>query len=164
MNLALRSAGRIAFVGLGLLGRAVDGQSLSSSSGASLAIATLTENHYDAGVSDPTTGYTLTTTCTGPTSAGCRLFIQYGANSQGQQVGMEYAVVSLTADCDGAVANPDVWIAVQPTLTVLSTDKNKSCVASFRFRASPLAWDVYLAPGPSGGAYRQQVKFVLTRP
>jgi hypothetical protein len=142
----------------------VDGQGLSSASGASLAIAPLTESHYDAGVSDPTANYALTTTCTGPTSAGCRLFIQYGTNSQGQQVGMEYAIVSLTADCNGAVANPNVWTAVQPTLTVLSTAKNRSCVASFRFRASPLAWNVYVAPGPSAGAYRQQVKFVLTRP
>jgi hypothetical protein len=77
---------------------------------------------------------------------------------------MEYAIVSLTTDCAGAVANPNVWTTVQPTLEVFSTDKNKTCLAAFRFRASPIAWNVYQSPGPPGSIYRQQVKFVLTRP
>jgi len=141
------------------------GQSLSSSTGASLSIAAPTEARYDAGASDPSGNYTITTTCTGTTSAGCRLFLRYGSNSQGQQVGMEYAVVSVSsADCGGAVANPNAWAPVQPASVVLSTEKNRTCVATFQFRVSPLAWILYQSPGPPGGSYRQRVDFVLTRP
>jgi hypothetical protein len=164
MTLVRRSAYGIAWLGVALLAREASGQGLGSSSGASLAIATLTESNYSTGVSDPTTSYTLTTSCTGSMSFGCRLFLQYGTNSQGQRVDMEFAIVSASADCNGAVANPNVWTAVQPTAVVLSTDKNRTCTAAFRFRASPVTWSVYQSPGPPGSTYRQQVQFVLTRP
>ena len=164
MTRTRRSTGRIALLGLGMLARIANGQGLASSSGASLAIATLAESHYTAGTSDPTASYSLTTTCTGSTSAGCRLFIQYGTNSQGQQVDMQYAVASASADCTGVVANPNVWSTVQPAVSVLSTAKNKSCVAAFRFRVAPVTWSAYQSPGPAGSTYRQQVKFVFTRP
>lgn len=164
MILVRRSTCRIALLGTALLGAAANAQGLASSSGASLAIATLTESNYSGGTSDPTASYSLTTTCTGTTSAGCRLFIQYGTNSQGQQVDMEYAVVSASADCTGVVANPNVWAAVQPAVAVLSTVKNKSCLAAFRLRAAPVTWSAYQSPGPAGNTYRQQVKFVFTRP
>ncbi|HEY5547869.1 MAG TPA: hypothetical protein VIK50_17575 [Gemmatimonadaceae bacterium] len=161
---ARRSVRRIAILCLVLTAGEARGQGLSSSSGAALAITTPTETEYDAGASNPTGNYAITTTCTGPTSAGCRLFIQYGSNPQGQQVGLQYAIVSLTADCENAVANPNSWTDVQATLVVITTRKNRSCVAAFRFRVSPLAYDVYQSPGPPGGTYRQQAAFVLTRP
>jgi hypothetical protein len=164
MILVRRPTCRIVLLALALLAPAANGQGLSSSSGASLAIATLTESNYAAGASDPTTSYALTTTCTGTTSAGCRLFLQYGINSQGQQVDMEYAIVSATADCAGVVADPNVWLPLQPSAAVLSTAKNKSCAVAFRFRAGPVTWSVYQSPGPPGGTYRQQVNFVFTRP
>jgi hypothetical protein len=116
-------------------------------------------------VSGNTGSYAITTTCTGTGSAGCRLFIQYGTNSQGQQMDMQYAVVSLSsADCVGAVASPSTWITVQPTTTVLSTAKNKSCVATFRFRVSPISYSLYQSPGPPSGTYRQKLNFAFTRP
>ena len=140
-------------------------QGLSSSSGAALSIAAPSESQYDAGASDPSGNYTIITTCTGTTSAGCRLFLQYGSNPQGQQVGMEYAVVSIgSADCGGVVANSNAWMPVQPASVVLSTAKNRTCVATFRFRVSPLSWTLYQSPGPPGGSYKQRVDFVLTRP
>lgn len=145
--------------------RTLSGQTLTSSSGAALSIAAPTESQYDASASLSSGSYTISTTCTGTGSADCRLFLQYGANSQGQQVDMEYAVVSLgSVDCIGAVASPSTWIAVQPTSVVLSTSKNKSCVATFQFRVSPLSWSVYPSPGPGSGTYRQRVNFVFTRP
>jgi len=145
--------------------RPLPGQSLTSSSGASLSIAAPNESAYDASASAGSGSYTISTTCTGTGAADCRLFLQYGTNSQGQQVDMEYAVVSLgSADCIGAVASPATWIAVQPTSVVLSTNKNKSCVATFQFRVSPLSWSVYPFPGPGSGTYRQRVNFVFTRP
>lgn len=140
-------------------------QTLTSSSGASLSIAAPNELAYDASASAGSGSYTISTTCAGTGSADCRLFLQYGANSQGQQVDMEYAVVSLgSADCIGAVASPSTWIAVQPTSVVLSTNKNKSCVATFQFRVSPLTWSLYPSPGPGSGTYRQRINFVFTRP
>jgi hypothetical protein len=140
-------------------------QALRSLSGAALSVIAPTETDYTAGVSDPTGHYTIATTCTGSTSAGCRLFLQYGSNSQGQQVDMEYAIVSLSSsDCQGAAANPNAWFPVLPTAVVLNTRKNRNCVATFRFRVSPLAWTVYTSPGPAGGAYAQQISFHLTRP
>ena len=145
--------------------RALHGQTLTSTSGASLAIAAPTESEYDAGASLSSGSYTISTTCTGTTSAGCRLFFQYGANSQGQQVDMQYAVVSLSsADCESAVASPNTWMAVQPTSVVLSTDKNRTCVATFQFRVSPMSWSLYPFPGPGSGTYRQRINFVFTRP
>ena len=140
-------------------------QSLGSPTGAALSIAAPTEAQYDAGASDPSGNYTITTTCSGPTGAGCRLFLQYGSNPQGQQVGMEYAVVSIgSASCSGVVANPNAWMPVQPASVVLSTAKSATCVATFRFRVSPLSWSLYQSPGPPGGSYKQRVDFVLTRP
>jgi hypothetical protein len=76
---------------------------------------------------------------------------------------MEYAIVSLTGRCDGAVANANTWLAVNPASVVLSTTKNQACSASFRFRVSPLAYNLYVSPAP-GGSYKQQVRFVFTRP
>jgi hypothetical protein len=76
---------------------------------------------------------------------------------------MEYAIVSLSANCQGAVANANSWFALNPATVVLSTRKNKACNASFRFRVSPLAYNLYVSPAP-GGAYKQQVRFVFTRP
>lgn len=158
-----RSARRIVSACLLLVARESFGQDLSSTSGASLSITTPTEADYDAGASLPTANYGITTSCTGTLSAGCRLFIQYGANPQGQQVDLEYAILSLTADCLGAVANANAWYAVNPATTVLSTNKNKTCVAAFRFRVGPLSYALYTSPAPNG-AYRQQARFVLTRP
>ena len=146
-------------------GRATIAQTLASASGAALSISAPLESDYDAGVSGSSGSYVITTTCTGTGSAGCRLFLQYGTNSQGQQMDMQYAVVSLSSsDCAGAVANPSTWLTVQPTSAVLSTAKNKSCVATFQFRVSPISWSLYQSPGPPGGNYRQQLHFVFTRP
>lgn len=140
-------------------------QTLYSVSTPALAIATPSESDYDAGVSDPSPNYTVITSCTGRTSAGCRLFLQYGGNGQAQQVDMQYAIVSLgSGDCQGAAANPNAWFAVHPNAVVLTTRKNRVCVATFRFRVNPLAWSTITSPGPPGGGYRQQVGFVLTRP
>ena len=145
--------------------RTLHGQTLTSTSGASLAIAAPSESEYDAGASLGSGNYTISTTCTGTGSADCRLFFQYGTNSQGQQVDMQYAVVALSSnDCRGAVASPTTWIAVQSTLVVLSTNKNQSCVATFQFRVSPLTWSQYPFPGPGSGTYRQRINFVFTRP
>ena len=144
----------------------VRAQGLASASGASLSIATPGETEYDAGASGPTGNYTITTSCTGTTGAGCRLFLQYGSNPQGLQLDTEYAIVSLgSVDCLGAVANANSWFPVQATAVVLSTAKNKSCVATFRFRVSPLSYAVHVAsPGPPGGTYMQRIAFVFTRP
>jgi hypothetical protein len=141
-------------------------QGLISASGASLSIATPGETQYDAGASGASGNYTITTSCIGTGSAGCRLFLQYGSNPQGLQLDMEYAVVSLgSADCAGAVANANAWLTVQPTSVVLSTAKNRVCVATFRFRVSPLSYAVHVSsPGPPGGTYMQNVIFVFTRP
>lgn len=140
-------------------------QSLASASGASLTVSAPTESDYDAGVSGNTGSYSITTACLGFGGAGCSLFLQYGTNSQGQQMDMQYAVVSLSStDCAGAVASPSTWITVQPTATVLSTAKNKICVATFRFRVSPISYSLYQSPGPPSGNYRQQLNFVFTRP
>src|SRR5262245_12222496 len=93
------------------LGRA---QTLASTSSAALSIAAPTETDYDSGVSAGSSTFAIATTCTGTGGAGCRLFFQYGSNSQGQALGMEYAVVSLSStDCAGAVAAPNTWYAVQ---------------------------------------------------
>ena len=160
---ARRPAWRIATIILLFAARESSGQGLTSASGASLSIVTPTEADYDAGASLPTANYAITTSCTGTLSAGCRLFIQYGSNPQGQQVDLEYAILSLTADCLGAVANANTWYAVNPATTVLSTNKNKTCVAAFSFRVGPLSYALHTSPAPNG-AYRQQARFVLTRP
>lgn len=150
---------------VGLVATRVSAQGLASASGASLSIATPTETEYDAGASAASGNYTITTTCTGSNSFGCRLFFQYGSNGQSLQLGMEYAVVSLgSTDCQGAVANANAWIAVQPTSVVLSTNKNQSCVATFRFRVSPLSYAVHTVAASSSGTFKQQVAFVFTRP
>ena len=146
-------------------GRATFAQTLTSASGAALSVSAPTESDYDAGVSGSTSSYTIATTCTGTGSADCRLFLQYGTHSQGQQMDMQYAVISLSsADCVGAVANPSTWITVQPTAAVLTTIKNKACVATFRFRVSPISYSLYQSPGPPGGNYRQRLNFLFTRP
>ena len=163
MSRARRPAWRIATVCLLLAARESSGQGLTSASGASLSIVTPTESDYDAGASLPTANYGITTSCTGTTGAGCRLFIQYGTNPQGQQVDLEYAILSLTVDCLGAVANANTWYAVNPATTVISTGKNKTCVAALSFRVSPLSYAVHTSPAPNG-SYRQQARFVLTRP
>lgn len=143
----------------------VPAQALTSTSGAALTIAAPTEADYDAGLSDASGNYTIRTTCTGGGGAGCRLFIQYGSNSQGQQVGMQYAIVSLSSSqCQNAIANPDTWYAVQSTSVVLSTIKGQTCTATFRFRVSPLTYVLYQSPGPSAGNYRQRLAFRFTRP
>jgi hypothetical protein len=141
-------------------------QGLASASGASLSIATPGEAEYDAGASGPSGNYTITTTCTGTSGAGCRLFLQYGSNPQGLQLDMEYAIVSLgSADCAGAMANANAWLPVQPSSVVLSTAKSRTCVATFRFRVSPLSYAVHVSsPGPPGGTYVQNVTFLFTRP
>ena len=165
MNHARRVAIILAASLLIVEGRATIAQTMVSASGAALSISAPVESDYDAGVSASTGTYAITTTCTGTGSAGCRLFLQYGTNSQGQQMDMQYAVVSLSSsDCAGAVANPSTWITVQPATAVLSTAKNKTCVATFRFRVSPMSWSLYQSPGPPGGSYRQQLNFAFTRP
>lgn len=165
MTRVARRAARLAFALAVAAGTPVNAQSLTSTTGAALSIAAPTEAAYDAGVSAASGNYTVRTTCTGGGSSGCRLFLRYGTNSQGQQVDMQYAVVSLgSAACQGAVANPNSWLAVQPTAVVLSTVKGVNCVATFRFRVSPLSYALYQSPGPSSGSYRQRVAFQLTRP
>ena len=165
MNHARGAASLFAASFLIISGHSVAAQTLASASGASLAVAAPGETDYDAGVSASTAGYAITTTCLGSGSAGCRLFLQYGTNSQGQQMNMQYAVVSLSStDCVGAVASPSTWITVQPTAAVLSTAKNKSCVATLRFRVSPISYSLFQAPGPPGGNYRQRLNLVFTRP
>ncbi len=141
-------------------------QTLVSLSGAALAVSAPTEAQYDAGgPSSSTSTYTVTTTCTGSKASGCRLFLQFGSNSQGQQVDVQWAVTSLSSNqCRGATANPNAWFDVVPTAVVLSTRKNRTCTATFIFRVNPLSYSTYQSPGPSGGAYRQQVRFVFTRP
>jgi hypothetical protein len=57
-----------------------------------------------------------------------------------------------------------VWAVVQPAVAVLSTQKNRSCIAIFQFRAAPVTWGAYQSPGPATGTYRQQLTFVFTRP
>lgn len=163
MNLARRSATRIACVLLTLVTRQAHTQTLTSASGASLSVTTPTEAEYDAFASSATGNYAIATTCSGTGSADCRLFLQYGSNPQGQQVGIEYAIISLTAGCSGAVANANTWLAVNPAAVVLWTNKNQECNATFRFRVSPLAYNLYTSPAP-GGSYKQQVRFVFTRP
>jgi hypothetical protein len=148
-----------------IFGKAIDAQTLASASGALLAVSAPTESDYDAGVSGNTGNYAITTTCLGTGGAGCRLFLQFGTNSQGQQMDMQYGVVSLSStDCAGAVAIPSNRITVQPTAAVLSTAKNKSCVATFRFRVSPISYSLFQSPGPASGDYRQRLNFVFTRP
>jgi hypothetical protein len=160
---APRSARRIAFAFLALVTRQAHSQTLTSASGASLSVSAPTEAEYDALASSGTGNYAIATTCTGTGPADCRLFLQYGSNPQGQLVGMEYAIVSLSANCQGAVANANSWFAVNPATVVLSTQKNRTCNASFRFRVSPLAYNLYVSPAP-GGAFKQQVRFLFTRP
>lgn len=168
MSLARRSAPRIPLICLVLPAlvaqSGVDGQEISSNSSASLSVAAPTESEYDAGASGATGTYRIQARCRGGAGpAGCRLFLQYGSNSQGQQVGIEYAIVSLSGQCGGAVASATVWYSVNPMTAVLSTAANRNCIAAFRFRVSPLAWSLFAAPAP-GGAYRQQVRFVFTSP
>jgi hypothetical protein len=144
----------------------VRGQGLTSASSASLSVATLTEAQYDAGgPSGSTQSYTVTTSCTGAGGSGCRLFIQYGTNSQGQQVGTQWALTSATpaSDCK-SLPTLNVFADVVPTTVVLTTGKNNICVATFVLRVNPLAYTTYQSPGPVSGAYKQQVVFVLTRP
>lgn len=139
-------------------------QAIYTLSTASLDIAAPREAEYDAGASDASDNFFIITTCTGSRSHGCRLFLQYGSNPQGQQVGMEYALVTAGADCEGVSANPNAWLPVQPTAVVLSTRKNRICTATFRFRVRPISYATYTSPGPVGGAYLQRVNFLLTRP
>lgn len=154
---------RIALTCLLLPLSGIQGQQITSNGGASLSVAAPGETEYDAGASGPTGNYRIMARCTGTGPAGCRLFLQYGGNSQGQQMGIEYAIVSASGQCDGVVASANVWYPLNPTTVVLSTAANRLCNAAFRFRVSPLAWSLYPAPAP-GGAYRQQVRFVFTRP
>ena len=163
MNVARRSATRIACVLLTLVTRQAHTQTLTSASGASLSVAAPTEAEYDALASGATGNYAISTTCTGTGSADCRLFLQYGSNPQGQQVAMEYAIISLSNGCSGTVANANTWLAVNPASVVLFTNKNQECNATFRFRVRPLSYNLYVSPAP-GGAYKQQVRFVFTRP
>ena len=160
-----RSAPRIALICVLLPAPVAPGvaQEISSNSSASLSVAAPTDAEYDAGASGATGTYRIQARCRDTGAAGCRLFLQYGSNAQGQQLGIEYAIVSVSGQCAGAVASPTVWYAVNPASSVLSTAANRSCIAAFRFRVSPLAWNLYPAPAP-GGAYRQQVRFVFTSP
>ncbi len=139
-------------------------QSMFSFTNPSLTVAQPTEADYDAGFSAASRNYFLITTCTGSGNQGCRLFLQYGSNPQGQQVDMQYAVVSASGGCRGVAADPNSWFPVQTSVPVLSTQKNRICFVNFRFRVSPLSWTTYTAPGPISGAYLQRVSFRLTRP
>jgi hypothetical protein len=76
---------------------------------------------------------------------------------------MQWAVSSATAPCQGIPAL-GVFSDVVPTAAVLSTAKNATCVATFRFRVNPLAYAMHTSPGPVSGAYKQEVRLVLTRP
>lgn len=141
-------------------------QALASVSSAALAVAAPTEAQYDAGGPTGSTGsYTITTTCTGPGPNNCRLFLQYGTNSQGQQVGTQWALTSATpaAACTNLPAL-NVFQDVVAATVVLTAIKNMNCIATFVFRVNPLSYTTYQSPGPVSGAYKQQVKFVLTRP
>jgi hypothetical protein len=145
--------------------RGARAQTLASVTNPLLPIPAPNESQYDAGVSLPTADYAVATKCTGTGPEGCSLFFQYGSNSQGQQVDMEYAIVALGSDdCDNAVANPSAWYAVQPTTVVLTTRKNRRCVATFRLRVSPLSYASHQSPGPPGGTWAQRVNFLFTRP
>ena len=141
-------------------------QVLVSVSSTALAVAAPSEAQYDAGGPSGSTGsYTITTTCTGTGPADCRLFIQYGTNSQGQQMGMQWALTSATpaAQCQNLPAL-NVFQDVVAATVVLTTNKNQNCIATFVFRVNPLSYTTYQSPGPVSGAYKQQIKFVLTRP
>lgn len=144
--------------------REAGAQSIYTLSTASLDIAAPREAQYDAGASDASDDFFIVTTCTGSRNHGCRLFLQYGSNSQGQQVGMEYAVVTAGNDCDNVSANPNAWFPVQPTAVVLTTRKNRICTATFRFRVRTLDYASYVSPGPAAGAYQQRINFQFTRP
>lgn len=76
---------------------------------------------------------------------------------------MQWALSSATAQCLGIPAL-GVFSDVVPTAAVLTTNKNQTCVATFVFRANPLAYATYTSPGPVSGAYKQEVRLVLTRP
>jgi hypothetical protein len=141
-------------------------QALVSVSSASLAVAAPTEAQYDAGGPTGSTGsYTITTTCAGSGPAHCRLFLQYGTNSQGQQVGTQWALTSATpaAACTNLPAL-NVFQDVVAATVVLTALKNLNCIATFIFRVNPLSYTIYQSPGPVSGAYKQQIQFVLTRP
>jgi hypothetical protein len=143
--------------------RKLHAQLLTSLSNPALAIVTPTETHYDAGASASTASYTIVTTCIG-LGGGCRLFVQYGTNSQGQQVDTKWALTSApSAQCRNLPAL-NVFNDVVPTNVVLTTLANEICTATFVLRVSPLSYATYTSPGPASGAYVQQVKFVFTRP
>jgi hypothetical protein len=163
----MRAAGTVLVLAGVTLARVIGAQRLSSASGASLSVSAPTEAQYDAGgPSGSTQAYTITTRCTGSGSAGCRLFIQYGSNPQGQQVSMQWALAarSSASQCNNAVANAGAWFDVVPTTVALATDRNENCTATFIFRVNPLAYATYQSPGPVAGAYKQRLNFLLTRP
>jgi hypothetical protein len=144
--------------------RGASAQTLSSVTNPALPIPAPNETQYDAGASLPSPDYSIATTCRVSGPEGCRLFFQYGSNSQGMQLDLEYAVVALGSDdCEDAVANPGTWYPVQPTAVVLTTRKNQDCIATFRFRASPISYSSHQSPGPPGG-WGQRVNFMFTRP
>jgi hypothetical protein len=66
--------------------RGARAQTLASVTNPALPIPAPNESQYDAGASLPTSDYIVATTCRGTGPEGCRLFFQYGSNSQGQQV------------------------------------------------------------------------------
>jgi hypothetical protein len=161
----LAAAAFVVIVEMGTPARA-RAQALVSVSSTALAVAAPTEAQYDAGGPSGSTGsYTITTTCTGTGPADCRLFIQYGTNPQGQQMGMQWALTSATpaGQCQNLPAL-NVFQDVVAATVVLTTNKNQNCVATFVFRVNPLSYATYQSPGPVSGAYKQQIQFVLTRP
>jgi hypothetical protein len=149
-----------------LLGIAVSSaraQGLSSSSSPSLSVTAPTEAQYDAGGPSGTTGnFVIATTCTGSGNNGCRLFITYGSNPQGQQVTVQWRLTSATGQCGSPTLN--VFQDIAPTTPVISNNKNDNCTATFSFRVNPLSYTTYQAPGPTSGAYVQNVSFTFTRP
>ena len=164
-RLAAAIAALVGVVELGTPARA-RAQVLVSVSSSALAVAAPTEAQYDAGGPTGSTGsYTITTTCLGTGPANCRLFIQYGTNSQGQQVGMQWAITSATpaASCQNLPAL-NVFQDVVAATVVLTAVKSLNCIATFTFRVNPLSYTTYQSPGPVAGAYKQQIKLVLTRP
>lgn len=140
-------------------------QGLVSASSAALSITAPTETDYDAGSSASSPTYTVTTSCTGTGSSGCRLFIQYGSNSQGQQLYTQWALISATPASRCKNLPPlNVFTDVVPTNVILATKVGDVCSATFALRVSPLSYSRETSPGPVGGAYKQQLRFVLTRP
>lgn len=144
-----------------------EAQTLSHSTSA-LSIAAPTAAQYDAAspgnVTSASGSYTLNTTCTGGGGNGCRLFIGYGTNAQGQQLAIQWQMTSRTSLCSSAVAL-NTWQDIT-TGVVLSTNKNDACTATFQLRVKDLAYNVHQAPGRlnTTNPYQQNVTFTFTRP